>query len=82
MFCVLAKKVEKKQAGEDGSEAGKEELVPPLNAPQPSELTTEKLLRQALAAPAQAAPPAAAPPAAAAKGKKKKPEQNVLALMG
>lgn len=72
-----------------------EAVVPPLNALQPSELTTEKLLRQAVGAspapvPAPAAPlptpaaavtpaPAHTPPAR--KGKKKQ-EANVLALIG
>ncbi|XP_028177493.1 uncharacterized protein LOC114365187 isoform X3 [Ostrinia furnacalis] len=70
-----AKKVEKKQADET-SESGKEESVPPLNVPQPSELTTEKLLKQAMA-PATA--PAPSPPPT--KNKKKKPEPNVLTLM-
>ncbi|CAH0728453.1 unnamed protein product, partial [Brenthis ino] len=64
-----AKKAEKKVV-----EALTEEVVPPLNAPQPSELTTDKLLRQVQSAPA----PAPWPPA---KGKKKKPEQNVLSLI-
>ncbi|XP_060805240.1 ribosome-binding protein 1 isoform X2 [Amyelois transitella] len=63
-----AKKTEKKS--EEVSEV-REEVVPPLNAPQPSELTTDKLLKQALV-------PAPSPPA---KNKKKKPEPNVLALM-
>lgn len=57
-------------------EVVREEVVPPLNAPQPSELTTDKLLRQALA---NAPPPASTPPP---KNKKKKPEPNVLSLMG
>ncbi|XP_072929861.1 uncharacterized protein alt isoform X3 [Epargyreus clarus] len=66
------KKVEKKPVEEPKQE---EEVVPPLNVPQPSELTTEKLLKQAL-------PPVAAPaPSPPGKGKKKKPEPNVLALM-
>ncbi|XP_045502960.1 myosin heavy chain, fast skeletal muscle isoform X3 [Colias croceus] len=69
-----AKKVEKK-AVEEGTVA--EEIVPPLNAPQPSELTTEKLLKQALVA----APPAVPAPSPPAKGKKKKAEPNVLSLM-
>ncbi|XP_038206792.1 MAR-binding filament-like protein 1-1 isoform X2 [Zerene cesonia] len=67
-----AKKIEKKSV-EEGSVV--EEIVPPLNAPQPSELTTEKLLKQALVA---APVPAPSPPA---KGKKKKAEPNVLSLM-
>ncbi|XP_047536698.1 ribosome-binding protein 1 isoform X2 [Vanessa atalanta] len=80
------KKLEKKVASETASE----EVVPPLNVPQPSELTTDKLLRNALpaAAPAHPAPPAPAAPAPApatsppAKGKKKKTEQNMLAIIG
>lgn len=72
-----AKKVEKKQVSEETSESGKEESVPPLNVPQPSELTTEKLLKQAMP---PAAAPAPSPPAT--KNKKKKPEPNVLTLMG
>ncbi|CAG4957571.1 unnamed protein product [Colias eurytheme] len=67
-----AKKVEKK-AVEESTVA--EEIVPPLNAPQPSELTTEKILKFI---PAPAAVPAPSPPA---KGKKKKAEPNVLSLM-
>lgn len=55
-------------------------MVPPLNAPQPSELTTEKLLKQALVAPPEAAPTPAATPSGGKK--KKKPEPNVLTLMG
>ncbi|XP_039757556.1 ribosome-binding protein 1-like isoform X3 [Pararge aegeria] len=52
-----------------------EEVVPPLNAPQPNELTTDKLLRQAL-------PPAPAPvPSPPAKSKKKKTDQDLLTLM-
>ncbi|KAI8424994.1 hypothetical protein MSG28_006888 [Choristoneura fumiferana] len=64
--------------------AAEKELVPPLNAPQPSELTTDKLLKQALAAapPAPAPAPAPAPSPPAVKNKKKKPEPNVLSLMG
>lgn len=58
------------------AEVVREEVVPPLNAPQPSELTTDKLLKQALVT---AQPPAASPPP---KNKKKKPEPNVLSLMG
>ncbi|KAJ0173610.1 hypothetical protein K1T71_010759 [Dendrolimus kikuchii] len=70
------KKVEKKTV-EEVIEPPQTEVVPPLNAPQPSELTTEKLLKQALsAAPAQPTP---SPPGG--KGKKKKPEPNVLSLM-
>ncbi|KAJ8723895.1 hypothetical protein PYW07_007875 [Mythimna separata] len=69
-----SKKTEKKPA-EEVAEVVREEVVPPLNAPQPSELTTEKLLRQALA---NAPPPASSPPP---KTKKKKPEPNVLSLM-
>lgn len=57
-------------------ETPREEVVPPLNAPQPSELTTDKLLKQALA---NAPAPASSPPG---KNKKKKPEPNVLSLMG
>ncbi|XP_026494193.2 calponin homology domain-containing protein DDB_G0272472 isoform X3 [Vanessa tameamea] len=84
------KKLEKKVA----SETAGEEVVPPLNVPQPSELTTDKLLRNALPAaapappapapaPAPAAPAAPAPaPSPPAKGKKKKTEQNMLAIIG
>ncbi|XP_037293989.1 intracellular protein transport protein USO1 isoform X5 [Manduca sexta] len=85
------KKAEKKAPNSEVVEAGREEVVPPLNAPQPTELTTEKLLKQALgattaaavAAPVAAAPaPAPAPaPSAPAKNKKKKAEPNVLSLM-
>ncbi|CAG9789331.1 unnamed protein product [Diatraea saccharalis] len=71
-----SKKVEKKQPAEDVADEVKEEVVLPLNAPHPSELTTEKLLKQALV-PVVAAPTASPP----AKGKKKKPEPNVLTLM-
>ncbi|XP_063387409.1 ribosome-binding protein 1 [Cydia fagiglandana] len=75
-------KKDKKQV-EDEARA---EVIPPLNVPQPSELTTDKLLKQALAAasPAPAPTPAATPapaPAPAGKNKKKKPEPNVLSLM-
>lgn len=61
----------------------REEVIPPLNAPQPSELTTEKLLKQAQVA-APAPTPAPAPLAATPPGgkKKKKTEPNVLTLMG
>nr|XP_049704577.1 ribosome-binding protein 1 isoform X5 [Helicoverpa armigera] len=69
-----SKKIEKKST-EEVSEIVREEVVPPLNAPQPSELTTDKLLKQALA---NAPAPAASPPG---KNKKKKPEPNVLSLM-
>ncbi|XP_049704579.2 ribosome-binding protein 1 isoform X6 [Helicoverpa armigera] len=69
-----SKKIEKKSS-EEVSEIVREEVVPPLNAPQPSELTTDKLLKQALA---NAPAPAASPPG---KNKKKKPEPNVLSLM-
>ncbi|XP_022817432.1 ribosome-binding protein 1 isoform X3 [Spodoptera litura] len=70
------KKIEKKPV-EEVVESPREEVVPPLNAPQPSELTTDKLLKQALAnAPVPA--PASSPPG---KNKKKKPEPNVLSLM-
>ncbi|CAH0594266.1 unnamed protein product [Chrysodeixis includens] len=69
-----SKKAEKKPV-EEVAEVVREEVVPPLNAPQPSELTTDKLLKQALAS---AQPPAASPPP---KNKKKKPEPNVLSLM-
>ncbi|XP_053613268.1 ribosome-binding protein 1 isoform X2 [Plodia interpunctella] len=72
-----AKKVEKKS--EEVSDI-REEVVPPLNAPQPSELTTEKLLKQALA-PSAAPAPASSNSPPATKNKKKKPEPNVLALM-
>ncbi|XP_050551579.1 ribosome-binding protein 1 isoform X6 [Spodoptera frugiperda] len=68
------KKIEKKPA-EEVVETPREEVVPPLNAPQPSELTTDKLLKQALA---NAPAPASSPPG---KNKKKKPEPNVLSLM-
>ncbi|XP_041970049.1 ribosome-binding protein 1 isoform X3 [Aricia agestis] len=63
-----AKKTEKKAPVEVV-----EEVVPPLNPPQPSELTTDKLLKQAI--PAQPAPPQPA------KNKKKKHEQNVSSLI-
>ncbi|XP_026743114.1 kinectin-like isoform X6 [Trichoplusia ni] len=69
-----SKKAEKKPV-EEVAEVVREEVVPPLNAPQPSELTTDKLLKQALVT---AQPPAASPPP---KNKKKKPEPNVLSLM-
>ncbi|XP_047524286.1 kinectin isoform X2 [Pieris napi] len=66
-----AKKPEKKTVEEGPSE---EEAVPPLNAPQPSELTTDKLLKQAMvSAPAQSPP--------STKSKKKKAEPNVLSLI-
>ncbi|CAH0690204.1 unnamed protein product [Spodoptera exigua] len=68
------KKNEKKPV-EEVVESPREEVVPPLNAPQPSELTTDKLLKQALA---NAPAPASSPPG---KNKKKKPEPNVLSLM-
>ncbi|XP_063539168.1 ribosome-binding protein 1 [Cydia strobilella] len=75
------KKADKKQA-EDEARA---EVIPPLNVPQPSELTTDKLLKQALAAapaPAPASASASAPvPPPAGRNKKKKPEPNVLSLM-
>ncbi|XP_073950920.1 SMC superfamily domain-containing protein aluminum tubes [Choristoneura fumiferana] len=76
------KKSDKKPV-EEIVEPPREELVPPLNAPQPSELTTDKLLKQALAAapPAPAPAPAPAPSPPAVKNKKKKPEPNVLSLM-
>lgn len=76
---LLGKKSEKKPI-EEVVDTPREELVPPLNAPQPSELTTDKLLKQALAAAPPAPAPAASPPAT--KNKKKKPEPNVLSLMG
>ncbi|XP_045776392.1 myosin heavy chain, cardiac muscle isoform-like isoform X2 [Maniola jurtina] len=66
------KKGEKKVVSEIVEVA--EEVVPPLNAPQPSELTTDKLLQQ-VRTPA----PAPSPPA---KSKKKKTDQDMLALMG
>ncbi|XP_050675310.1 ribosome-binding protein 1-like isoform X2 [Leptidea sinapis] len=68
-----AKKTEKKVAEEVASVV--EEIVPPLNVPQPSELTTEKLLKQALVS----QPPAASP--SVSKNKKKKAEPNVLSLI-
>ncbi|XP_047994090.1 myosin-9 isoform X4 [Leguminivora glycinivorella] len=78
------KKADKKQVEEEV----KAEVIPPLNVPQPSELTTDKLLKQAqaLAAPAPTAAVAPAPapahaPAPAGKNKKKKAEPNVLSLM-
>lgn len=74
-YWTLGKKIEKKPA-EEVVESPREEVVPPLNAPQPSELTTDKLLKQALA---NAPAPASSPPG---KNKKKKPEPNVLSLMG
>ncbi|CAG4953916.1 unnamed protein product [Parnassius apollo] len=70
------KKGEKKSTSEE-TVVTAEEVVPPLNAPQPSELTTDKLLKQALAP--VAAPPAPSPPGG--KNKKKKAEPNVLSLM-
>ncbi|CAH4031900.1 unnamed protein product [Pieris brassicae] len=66
-----AKKPEKKAVEEVPSE---EEAVPPLNTPQPSELTTDKLLKQAMVS-----APAHSPPAS--KSKKKKAEPNVLSLI-
>ncbi|CAH2045319.1 unnamed protein product, partial [Iphiclides podalirius] len=69
------KKAEKRGGGDEAAAA--EEPVQPLNSPQPSELTTDKLLKQALA-PAAAAP---APSPPGGKGRKKKPEPNVLSLM-
>ncbi|XP_052744179.1 ribosome-binding protein 1 isoform X2 [Bicyclus anynana] len=66
------KKGEKKVVSE-ASEV--EEVVPPLNAPQPSELTTDKLLRQAL----QPVAPTPSPPT---KSKKKKADQDMLSLLG
>ncbi|XP_069360887.1 kinectin isoform X2 [Maniola hyperantus] len=66
------KKVEKKVVSEAVEVA--DEVVPPLNAPQPSDLTTDKLLQQ-VRTPA----PAPSPPA---KSKKKKTDQDMLALMG
>ncbi|XP_068618903.1 ribosome-binding protein 1-like isoform X4 [Battus philenor] len=70
------KKTEKKNTAEENVTVT-DEVVPPLNAPQPSELTTEKLLKQALAP--VATPPAPSPPGG--KNKKKKVEPNVLSLM-
>lgn len=65
--CIVAKKVEK-------NPEVIEEVVPPLNAPQPSELTTEKLLKQVqVTTHTTTSPP---------KNKKKKAEQNVLAMIG
>lgn len=66
---------------EEVIDAPREEVVPPLNAPQPSELTTEKLLKQALANPPAPAPVAATSTPPGGK-KKKKAEPNVLSLMG
>lgn len=57
----------------------REEVVPPLNVPQPSELTTEKLLKQALANPVAPVAATSTPPGGK---KKKKAEPNVLTLMG
>ncbi|XP_026760909.2 ribosome-binding protein 1 isoform X2 [Galleria mellonella] len=71
------KKVEKK-GNEEVAEVIREEVVPPLNAPQPSELTTEKLLKQALTS--SSAPSVASSPPAT-KNKKKKPEPNIVTLM-
>ncbi|XP_026314965.1 kinectin isoform X2 [Hyposmocoma kahamanoa] len=71
-----AKKIEKKPSNEDAVDAPREEIVPPLNAPQPSELTTEKLLKQVASA---TSANTASPPGG--KNKKKKPEPNVLSLM-
>ncbi|XP_062532091.1 kinectin isoform X9 [Bombyx mori] len=64
-----------KKPHDEAAEVAQQEIVPPLNIPQPTELTTEKLLKQALVV----APPAPSPPAG--KGKKKKQEPNVLTLM-
>lgn len=64
-----------KKPHDEAAEVAQQEIVPPLNIPQPTELTTEKLLKQALVV----APPAPSPPAS--KGKKKKQEPNVLTLM-
>ncbi|XP_049877687.1 ribosome-binding protein 1 isoform X3 [Pectinophora gossypiella] len=78
-----AKKVEKKPVPEEVVAEEPEEVVPPLNAPQPSELTTDKLLKQvvttAAAATTTATATTASPPGG--KNKKKKPEPNVLSLM-
>ncbi|XP_049877689.1 ribosome-binding protein 1 isoform X5 [Pectinophora gossypiella] len=79
----VAKKVEKKPVPEEVVAEEPEEVVPPLNAPQPSELTTDKLLKQvvttAAAATTTATATTASPPGG--KNKKKKPEPNVLSLM-
>ncbi|CAB3249206.1 unnamed protein product [Arctia plantaginis] len=75
------KKTEKKLAVEEAVEVLREEVVPPLNAPQPSELTTEKLLKQALAAAPAPPQPVIAPSPPGGKNKKKKTEPNVLSLM-
>lgn len=64
-----------KKPHDEAAEVAQQEIVPPLNIPQPTELTTEKLLKQALVV----APPAPSPPTS--KGKKKKQEPNVLTLM-
>ncbi|XP_022121343.2 kinectin isoform X4 [Pieris rapae] len=66
-----AKKPEKKAVEEAPSV---EEVVPPLNVPQPSELTTDKLLKQAMVS-------APAPSQPSTKSKKKKAEPNVLSLI-
>lgn len=76
-YHFTAKKVEKKPVNEDAVDALREEIVPPLNIPQPTELTTEKLLKQVAST---TSANTASPPGA--KNKKKKPEPNVLSLMG
>ncbi|XP_059053180.1 ribosome-binding protein 1 [Achroia grisella] len=72
------RKAEKKVGNEEKSDLVREEVIPPLNTPQPSELTTEKLLKQALAP--SSAPAVAAPPPVI-RNKKKKPEPNIVTLM-
>ncbi|CAG9132898.1 unnamed protein product [Plutella xylostella] len=69
-----AKKPEKKSPIEEAIEVAREEMVPPLTVAPPSELTTDKLLKQALP-PA----PAATPPPKAKKNKNKEP--NVMTLL-
>ncbi|XP_048486249.1 ribosome-binding protein 1 isoform X5 [Plutella xylostella] len=69
-----AKKPEKKSPIEEAIEVAREEIVPPLTVAPPSELTTDKLLKQALP-PA----PAATPPPKAKKNKNKEP--NVMTLL-
>lgn len=70
-----AKKPEKKSPIEQAIEVAREEMVPPLTVAPPSELTTDKLLKQAL----PPAPAAATPPPKAKKNKNKEP--NVMTLL-
>ncbi|KPJ18210.1 Kinectin [Papilio machaon] len=77
------KKVEKKSVVEEVAVA--EEVVPPLNAPQPSELTTDKLLKQALApsvpTPAPAPAPAPSPRALTARRQRKEEETRAQCVV-